>query len=209
MAREPEAHASHPADAPYTPAPVPAGDPALDADNLWVFAYGSLMWRPGFAFVETQPARLDCFSRDMCLLSIHYRGTEQCPGLVCGLMAGGACDGKAYRIAAVTAESALAYLDARELITDIYIPRHLPIHLASGRTVLARVYVADTAHGQFVGGWSDEKKVAHIVQGKGSEGSCLEYVRNLVQHLEELSIHDARMAMLLQGALQASAQNIK
>src|SRR5581483_1678681 len=153
------------------------------------------MWRPGFAFVETQPARLMGYIRDMCLMSYHYRGTMEAPGLVCGLMAAldSTCEGRAYRIAAVNAESALAYLDDRELITDIYIPRHLPIRLAAGHEVIARVYVADTAHGQFVGDWSDEKKVSHIVQGKGTEGRCLEYMRNLVAHIDELGISDAHM----------------
>jgi cation transport protein ChaC len=193
------------ADAPYTPAPVPAGDPPLDVHNLWVFGYGSLMWRPGFAFVETQPARLAGYSRDMCLMSYHYRGTHERPGLVCGLMQGGACEGRAYRIAAVNADSALAYLDARELITDIYIPRHLPVQLASGQPVTARVYVADTAHGQFVGDWSDVKKAAHIVQGQGTEGRCLVYLQNLVQHLGELGIADARMTTLLDAALKEEA----
>lgn len=199
------------ADAPYMPAPVPAGDPALDLDHLWVFGYGSLMWRPGFAFVETQPARLVGYSRDMCLMSYHYRGTIEQPGLVCGLMATpeAACEGRAFRIAAVNAEAALAYLDARELITDIYIPRHLPIRLAAGHEVIARIYVADTTHGQFVGDWSDGKKVAHIVQGKGTEGRCLEYMRNLVQHIKELGIPDARMAALFDAALQAEATGLK
>jgi len=200
-----DTHGVH-ADAPYTPAPVPAGDPPLDVNALWVFGYGSLMWRPGFAFVETQPARLAGYSRDMCLMSYHYRGTQERPGLVCGLMQGGGCEGRAYRIAAVNADSALAYLDARELITDIYIPRHLPIHLASGQQVIARVYIADTAHGQFVGGWADEKKVAHIVQGQGTEGRCLVYLQNLVQHLEELGIADARMITLLDAALREEAK---
>jgi cation transport protein ChaC len=204
---------SHPsrADALYTPAPALAGDPDLDPDNLWVFGYGSLMWRPGFTFVETQPARLMGYSRDMCLMSYHYRGTVEQPGLVCGLMesAGSVCDGRAYRIAAVDAEHALEYLDARELITDIYIPRHLPIRLAAGHDVIARIYLADTAHGQFVGGWSDAKKVAHIVQGKGTEGRCLEYMRNLVQHIDELGISDAHMTALLQAALQADVAGLK
>jgi cation transport protein ChaC len=174
----------------------------LDAHDLWLFGYGSLMWRPGFTFVETQPATLAGFHRDMCLLSIHYRGTPDRPGLVCGLMAGEGCSGRAYRIAAVNADAVLDYLDRRELITDIYIPRHLPIALASGRTAIARVYVADTAHGQFVGGWSDAEKVRHIVQGQGSEGRSLEYLRNLVQHLEELTIADPHMEALLAAALQ-------
>jgi len=202
--RNPESSPPVNADAPYRPAPAAAGDPPLDPQQLWVFGYGSLMWRPGFPFVETQPARLEGFHRDMCLMSFHYRGTPESPGLVCGLMTGGGCDGRAYRIAAVNVDSALAYLDARELITDIYLPRHLPIRLASGRDVIARVYVADTAHGQFVGGWSDAQKVAHIVQGKGTEGHCLEYMRNLVGHLDELGIVDMGMTALLRAALEAT-----
>ena len=188
---------------------MPPADPPLDRQNLWVFAYGSLMWRPGFAFAETHQAVLDGFSRDMCLLSIHYRGTPEVPGLVCGLMEGAACEGRVYRIAPAHADTALAYIDARELITDIYIPRHLPVRLASGRRVVARVYVADPMHGQFVGGWDDRAKVAHIVQGKGSEGRCLDYTRSLVGHLDELGIHAGRMAQLLHAALQAEATGLK
>jgi len=75
--------------------------------------------------------------------------------------------------------------------------------------VLARIYIADTAHGQFVGDWTDDKKIAHIVQGKGTEGRCLEYLRNLVQHLEELGIPDARMTTLLHAALQAELHSVK
>jgi cation transport protein ChaC len=192
--------------APYQPAPTPPGDPTLDPDDLWVFGYGSLVWRPGFTFVETQPAQLGGFRRDMCLLSYHYRGTHDVPGLVCGLMIGAGCSGRAYRIARVNADAALEYLDRRELITDIYIPRHLPIALASGRSALARVYVADTAHGQFVGDWSDAEKVRHIVQGHGSEGRSLDYLRTLVQHLEELGIADAHMEALLTAAVAADSQ---
>ena len=168
-----------------------------------------MLFRSGFSFVETSPARLDGYRRDMCLLSFHYRGTHDVPGLVCGLMKGeggdGSCSGRAYRIAAVDADHALEYLDDRELITDIYIPRHRPIVLASGRAVVARVYVADTAHEQYVGGWSDAEKVRHVLQGKGSEGRSLEYLRNLVQHLQELGIADARMEALLKAATESTS----
>ena len=121
-------------------------------------------------------------------------------------MAGDGCTGCAYRIAAVNADAALEYLDRRELITDIYLPRHRPVTPASGRTVVARVYIADTAHGQFVGGWSDVEKVRHIVQGTGSEGRSLAYLRNLVEHLRELDIVDAHMEDLLAAAERADAR---
>ena len=180
-----------------------SGDPLIAPDDFWVFGYASLMWRPGCAFVEAQAAMLPGYRRDMCFLSIHYRGTPETPGLVCGLMPdekGALCKGRAYRIAPENIETAVAYLDARELITDIYIPRHLEIALEGGRRALARIYVADTAHAQFVGAWSDEEKSAAIVNGTGSEGRSLDYLVNVVAHLRELGIDDAHMSDLLRKA---------
>src|SRR5689334_16686426 len=118
--------------------------PAQSPGDLWVFGYGSLMWRPGFSFLEMQAARASGFVRDMCFLSIHYRGTSAQPGLVCGLMEDkeGVCRGRAFRVAAPDADAVVAYLDARELITDIYHPRMLTVELQDGRTVSARGYVA-------------------------------------------------------------------
>ncbi len=65
---------------------------------LWVFAYGSLMWNPGFAVRETRPARLHGFHRAFCIYSEHYRGTPEKPGLILGLLAGGSCRGLAHRL---------------------------------------------------------------------------------------------------------------
>jgi cation transport protein ChaC len=169
--------------------------------GFWVFGYGSLMWRPGFSFVEMQAARVAGFVRDMCFLSIHYRGTAEIPGLVCGLMEGpGVCHGRAFRIADAAAAEVIAYLDERELITDIYHPRTLKVTLADGAVVNARAYVADTTHAQFVGGWSDADKAAAIVAGCGSQGRSLDYLANLVAHLDELGIGDGHMHRLLELA---------
>lgn len=178
------------------------GDPAIDTENFWIFGYASLMWRPGFAFAEAQGALLPGYVRDMCFLSIHYRGTPAVPGLVCGLMpaAGGACRGRAYRIAPPDIEAAAAYLDGRELITNIYLPRHLPITLEDGREVTARIYVSDTTHAQFVGGWTQAQKVAAIAAGIGSEGCSLDYAASLVEHMRGLGIEDAAMEEMLHKA---------
>ncbi len=169
--------------------------------GFWVFGYGSLMWRPGFSFVEMQAARVAGFVRDMCFLSVHYRGTAETPGLVCGLMEGaGVCHGRAFRIADDAAADVIAYLDPRELITDIYHPRTLEVTLADGAVVNARAYVADTTHAQFVGGWSDAEKAAAIVAGRGSQGRALDYLESLVAHLDELGIGDGHMHRLLELA---------
>ncbi len=172
--------------------------PAQVQPGFWVFGYGSLMWRPGFSFVEMQAARVTGFVRDMCFLSIHYRGTAEIPGLVCGLMEGaGECRGRAFRIADDAADEIIGYLDERELITDIYHPRTLEVMLADGAVVNARAYVADTTHAQFVGGWSDDEKAATIVAGRGSQGRSLDYLASLVAHLDELGIGDGHMHRLL------------
>jgi glutathione-specific gamma-glutamylcyclotransferase len=155
------------------------------------------MWRPGFDFVEQRKAQLDGFSRDMCLTSIHYRGTADKPGMVCGLSPGGTCHGLAFRIAPERAGAVIDYLDERELISYIYVPRHLPILVDGVGPVIARVYVPDAMHAQFAGLWPADKKAKHIAQGVGSEGSSLDYVANIVDHLHQLSITDTNLESLL------------
>ena len=88
--------------------------------TLWVFAYGSLMWQPGFPFVEARRARLEGYHRSFCIYSLHYRGTQQRPGLVLGLARGGTCEGIAFRVADEDAPAVRAYLHARELIYGVY-----------------------------------------------------------------------------------------
>ena len=88
--------------------------------DLWVFGYGSLMWRPGFAYEEAQRARLVGYRRCFCIYSVHHRGSPERPGLVLGLDRGGACEGIAYRIAAPRADETYQYRRARELINGVY-----------------------------------------------------------------------------------------
>src|SRR3954470_14730207 len=119
--------------------------------DLWVFGYGSLMWRPGFPFLERQHAHLHGYHRALCVFSHVHRGTPERPGLVLGLDRGGRCHGVAFRIAAEEAERTIAYLRAREQVTFVYRERTLPVRLRDGRAVRALAYVVDRKHAQYAG----------------------------------------------------------
>lgn len=183
---------------------MPQDDEETEDGTLWVFGFGSLMWRPGFSYTQMQAAALDGYRRDMCFLSIHYRGTPQVPGLVCGLVKADqprvVCKGRAFCVHKSDEAKVVAYLDKRELITDIYHPTRVHIRLTDGRYVNARTYLSDTSHDQFVGNWPDENKAAAIAAGVGSEGSSLEYLENIVHHLKGLDITDVYMEKLLTKA---------
>lgn len=165
--------------------------------DLWVFGYGSLMWRPGFAFAECRPALLRGWHRDLCITSIRYRGTPERPGLVTGLDRGGACRGRAYRVTEAERPAAVEYLDARELATRAYHARWLTVTLDDGRRVRAYGYTADPHHAQYAGHLSRDDKLALILQGHGREGPCWDYLANTVRHLDDLGIRDGLMHAML------------
>ncbi len=157
----------------------------------WVFAYGSLMWRPGFAAPETVAARLHGWHRALCIYSEHYRGTPEKPGLILGLLPGGACRGLAHRIPHARYEAVRRYLWSREIDNDgVYEEDIRPIHLSDGRTVPALVYLADRRHRQFAGKLSPAKSARLVRQGRGVTGSNLDYLRNTVVHLRTLGLSD-------------------
>src|SRR5271169_232419 len=100
-----------------------------EAGDLWVFGYGSLKWRPGFAFLERVPARLIGLHRALCVFSFVHRGTPKRPGLVLGLDRGGMCRGVAHRVAAEARAETLHYLRAREQVTTVYVETMRQIEL--------------------------------------------------------------------------------
>src|SRR4051794_23010766 len=124
--------------------------------DLWVFGYGSLMWRPGFPHVERRHASLYGYHRSLCVLSHVHRGTPERPGLVLGLDRGGRCLGVAFRVAAREAEATVAYLRGREQVTAVYLERRLPIRLDDGRRVEALAYAVDRRHPQYAGALSED-----------------------------------------------------
>lgn len=163
---------------------------ACDMDEFWVFGYGSLMWNPGFEFLERSQALVYGYRRSLCVHSWVHRGTQQKPGLVLGLDRGGSCRGMAFRIAPDQWDETIDYLRERELVTNVYLERCLPLQLADGRSSKAVAYVVDRAHTQYAGGL-DAIAAAHVVHGaEGRSGPNDAYVFNTLAHLREMGIRD-------------------
>lgn len=160
--------------------------------GFWVFGYGSLVWQPGFDFVERRIARLSGYARSFCMWSIHHRGTEDHPGLVLALDEDevGHCDGVAFRVAPDRAEAVLAYLRERELISSAYLEVEREIVLDDGRAERAFVYVIDRDHDQYCGGLSLERQAEVIANAVGGRGPNTEYLWNVADHLRDLGLGD-------------------
>ena len=137
--------------------------------DIWIFGYGSLMWRPNFPFTAAAPALLRGYHRSLCIYSTEYRGTWERPGLVLGLDRGGSCRGQAMKVADKDADEVIAYLHERELVSRL----------------------------------SEAEIVKLILQGRGKMGTCLDYVQNLVHHLDELGIADGPLHRLVRQAEEA------
>lgn len=170
---------------------------AADTGERWVFGYGSLMWRPGFAFVERRPALLHGYHRDMCVRSIRYRGTPEKPGLVLGLRRAGSCRGIAYRVAPADWAEVKAYLFEREMVTYAYRPRFGIVGLDDGRRVRGFTFVADPGHPQYAGDLDLRDRIGLIRQGVGPSGTARDYLANTVEHLDDLGIADSHLHRLL------------
>ena len=181
--------------------PRPPGD-------IWVFAYGSLMWRPDFEYLEAQPATVYGYHRALCIYSEVYRGTCDAPGLVFGLDRGGVCKGIAFRIADSQADMVMRALWEREMVTGVYRPRWLKSRLAKGPATIWG-FIADREHAQYAGRLAEEDAVGLVLQGCGKAGPCLDYLINTLEHLDELGIHDRALRRLVTKAVADRQAKLK
>ena len=167
-------------------------------DDLWVFGYGSLIWRPGFEYLERAPARMIGLHRSLCVYSFVHRGTPERPGLVLGIDQGGACRGVAYRVAAAKRADTLAYLRAREQVTSVYreTMRTAWLEGKPERRVEAVCYTVDRSHPQYAGRLTLEQQLHHVRQGHGRSGNNRDYVIETVAALEALGCRDASLHLL-------------
>ena len=170
----------------------------LSQGDLWVFGYGSLMWRPGFQFVEKAPARLIGEHRALCVYSFDHRGTPEKPGLVLGLDRGGACRGIAFRVAEKNRAATVAYLREREQVTSVYreVVRSVWPENEARQRVSALAYVVDRGHVQYAGRLSLTEQLRHVLQGHGQSGVNRDYVLATVKAIEAEGFRDAPLHQL-------------
>src|ERR1700734_2479089 len=167
--------------------------PASSHEDLWVFGYGSLMWRPGFEFIEQVPARLIGEHRALCVYSFDHRGTPEKPGLVLGLDRGGA-----FRVAASLRNHTVEYLRSREQTTSVYheVMRSVWLENEARQRVSALAYVVDRGHVQYAGRLSLAEQLRYVQQGQGRSGNNRDYVLSTVRAIEAQGLRDPQLHRL-------------
>jgi len=169
--------------------------------DFWVFGYGSLMWNPGFEFIEQRRASINGLHRSLCVYSWVHRGTRENPGLVFGLDEGGSCEGVAYKISSDLRPAVINYLRERELVTNVYHEIWSDIVLIDGSTTNSLVYAVDREHAQYAGNLSHDEQLAIVETAVGNSGVNRDYVINTVQQLLDHNIRDVALERLREDLL--------
>lgn len=167
--------------------------------DLWIFAYGSLIWNPEFDYTEKRPARVHGWHRALKMWSRVNRGTPEQPGLVFGMLSGGSCRGVAFRVPRREGAAVIERLWDREMLTGVYDPRWLPCHTERG-VVNALAFTLSRKSPNFTGTLSDTTYRRIFAQACGRYGTTLDYAWRTLQHLREHDIHDHALERLLRHA---------
>lgn len=167
--------------------------------DLWVFGYASLIWRPEFEPSEAHLTRVHGWHRALKMWSRINRGSPECPGLVFALLRGGSCAGLVYRVPAGNAQDVLARLWAREMPMSVYEPRWLPCPVPQG-TVHALAFTLPRQHPSYTGALSDRRLREIFQHATGRFGSTREYAEQTLRALREIGIEDRALARLIEVA---------
>lgn len=171
---------------------VPEGQP------FWVFAYGSLIWRPGFKYIDSAKVTLLGYRRSLCIQSWHHRGTRADPGLVFGLKADGNCEGMAFLVDPADRVGVIDYLYDRELLSYCYIPMQIPMSFANGRHEHALAFVANPDDPQYIKDITIKGAAQIVSSAEGASGANQDYVVNTWSHLHQMDIHDDWLDQLVE-----------
>ncbi|HBJ67207.1 MULTISPECIES: gamma-glutamylcyclotransferase [Alcaligenes] len=168
-----------------------------EKQDLWVYGYGSLIWRPDFEFAEQRQALLRGYHRALCLWSRINRGTPEQPGLVFGLDVGGSCRGMAFRIPAESVPKVFDALWLREMPSGAYIPRWLRCRTSQG-DIRALVFTMNRKTDAYVPRMPDEQLRQVVYSAQGTNGPCIEYVMETASALQRSKILDKRLQSVVQ-----------
>lgn len=173
---------------------------------LWVFAYGSLVWKPELEFDVRAPARVYGYHRRLCLRSIRYRGTFDCPGVVAGLDRGGCCAGVAYRIPAPRLRAQFERLWEREMFMGSYDARWLrAVRLDDGQALTALAFVVRHDAPNYAGRLSEAELVDILTRARGQYGTSLDYLLRTVEALRASGVPDPHLERLAHKAQRVLA----
>jgi cation transport protein ChaC len=164
--------------------------------DLWLFGYGSLIWRPDFGFTERHPARVHGWHRALKMWSRINRGTPANPGLVFALLSGGSCRGMVFRVPARDALETLRALWLREMPSGVYDPRWLECATPRAK-VRALAFTLSRRSPSFTGELSDERYRDILSHAAGRYGSSIDYARQTLLELRRHAIHDAALARIV------------
>lgn len=159
---------------------------------VWVFAYGSLMWRPEFPVAERRLGTVRGFHRRFCLLQRRFRGTPERPGVVLALDRGGLCRGVAFRLPDAEIREALMPVWRREMRGRGYVARWLPVKTETG-TVSALTFLVNRASDRYTGRLPDTAIAERIAAACGHTGPSAEYLYRTVEACEALGICDRHL----------------
>jgi cation transport protein ChaC len=167
----------------------PAGQP------LWLFACGSLIWKPEVEYAEEAMAVAPGWHRSFCFRIIRFRGTPDCPGLMMALDRGGSCHGVLFRLEEADIAARVEKLIRRECVTKPAnnLPRWISVEMADGRRVFALAFVMNRRSPNYLGRLEHEKVADILARACGHGGSGAEYLYNTVSHLAERGIYDRNL----------------
>lgn len=165
--------------------------------DLWLFAYGSLIWRPEFPFLEQHAATLHGYNRSLCLWSRINRGTPEVPGVVFALDEGGQCEGVVYKIAADQVKITFPPLWQREMPSGAYNPLWVECKTEHA-SISALTFVINPNNDAYVPTMPLEQLRQVIHAAHGINGACIEYVLQTASALKQANIADPKLELLMQ-----------
>ncbi len=171
--------------------------PTIQNKDLYVFAYGSLLWNPTIDFEKQLYGKIYGFHRSFCMLTKLGRGSYENPGLMLGLDKGGSCKGILFKLKKKNALKNIDILFKREMVTKAYVPKLLNAHLKNGSRVKAIAFTVDKNHKNYFKEKCYYKKISMISKASGFLGSCREYLKNTAESLEEINIKDKEITSLM------------